>query len=152
MSPVETLPQQGLILCSPLPWMQVLPDLLLPPSLRRWKFALLLGFSTSWPGFYSVCVLKHSSCVQLFVPPWAIDHQAPLSVGLSRQEYWSGLPCPPQGIFPTQGSNPHRFRLLHQQAGSLPLAPPGKPLLTSFPTWFFFWVMFLFYDWILYIP
>ena len=36
-----------------------------------------------------------------------------------------------QGIFPTQGSNPHVLHLLHWQAGSLPLAPPGKPLLIS---------------------
>ena len=34
-----------------------------------------------------------------------------------------------QGIFPTQGSNPHLLHLLHCQAGSLPLAPPGKPLI-----------------------
>ena len=53
-----------------------------------------------------------------------MDCQAPLSMGFSRQEYWSGLPCPPPGIFPTQGSNP---RLLHWQVDSLPLNP-GKPL------------------------
>ena len=42
----------------------------------------------------------------------------------------SGLPCPPlQGISPTQGSNPHLLCLLHWQACSLPLAPPGKPHL-----------------------
>ena len=40
-----------------------------------------------------------------------------------RQEYWSGLPFPPPGIFPTQGLN---SCLLHWQAGSLPLTPPGK--------------------------
>ena len=34
---------------------------------------------------------------------WTIAHQAPLSMGFSRQEYWSGLPFPFQGIFPTQG-------------------------------------------------
>ena len=50
--------------------------------------------------------------------------QAPLSVQLSGQEYWSGLPCPPPGVFPTQGSNPCLLRLLHWQAGSLPLVPP----------------------------
>ena len=38
--------------------------------------------------------------------PWTIAHRAPLSMGFSRQEYWSRLPCPPQGIFPTQRSNP----------------------------------------------
>ena len=38
--------------------------------------------------------------------PWAVAHQAPVSMEFSRQEYWSGLPCPPPGVFPTQGSNP----------------------------------------------
>ena len=48
--------------------------------------------------------------------------------GYSRQEYWSGLPCPPSGwVFPTQESNPGLLWLLHQQAGSLPLRPSGKP-------------------------
>ena len=37
------------------------------------------------------------SRVQLFVTPWAVARQAPLSMGFSRQEYWSGLPCPPPG-------------------------------------------------------
>ena len=58
--------------------------------------------------------------------PWTVAHQAPLSMGFSRQEYWSGWTCPPQGIFPTQGSNPHLLCFLHWQAGSLSLAPPGK--------------------------
>ena len=48
-------------------------------------------------------------------------------MGFSRQEYWSGLPCPLHGIFPTQGSNPRFLCLLHWQAGSSPLAPPGTP-------------------------
>ena len=56
--------------------------------------------------------------------------EAPLSMGFSRQEYWSGLPCPPpQGIFPTQGSNLHLLRILHWQADSLPLGHLGSPLL-----------------------
>ena len=46
----------------------------------------------------------------------------------SRQEYWSGLPCPPPGIFPTQGSNLCLLRLLHRQADSLPLSHWGSPL------------------------
>ena len=48
-------------------------------------------------------------------------------MGFSRQEYWSGLPYLLQGIFPTQGLNPRLLCLLHWQAGSLSLAPPGKP-------------------------
>ena len=50
------------------------------------------------------------------------------SMGSSRQEYWSGLPCPPPGIFLTQESSLHLFCLLHWQAGSLPIAPAGKPI------------------------
>ena len=46
-------------------------------------------------------------------------------VEFSRQEYWSGLPSPPPGILPNQGLNPPLLCLLHRQAGSLPLAPPG---------------------------
>ena len=40
-----------------------------------------------------------------FSTPWIVAHQAPLSVGFPRQEYWSGLPLPSPGIFQTQGSN-----------------------------------------------
>ena len=41
-----------------------------------------------------VCMLSHFSHVQLFVILWTVAHQAPLSMGFSRQEYWSGLPFP----------------------------------------------------------
>ena len=64
---------------------------------------------------------------------WTVAHQAPLSMGFSRQEYWSGSPCPPPGIVPTQRLNPHLSRLLHGQAGSLPTAPPGKPMISAYP-------------------
>ena len=52
------------------------------------------------------CLCLHAKSLQLFVTPCTVARQAPLSVGFFRQEYWSGLPCPPlQGIFLTQGSN-----------------------------------------------
>ena len=57
---------------------------------------------------------------------WKAVHQTPLSMGFSRQEYWSELPCLPLGDLPTQGLNPHLLLFLHWQASSLPLAPPGK--------------------------
>ena len=50
-------------------------------------------------------MLSHFSCVQLFVILQTIVPLAPLSMGFSRQEYWSGLPCPPQGIFLMLGFN-----------------------------------------------
>ena len=49
------------------------------------------------------CVFSH---VQLFVAPWAVAHQAPLSVGFSRQEYWRELPRPPLGDFSDPGIKP----------------------------------------------
>ena len=45
-------------------------------------------------------VLSH---VCLFVTPWTVALQAPLSMGVSRQEYWSGLPCPPPADLPDPG-------------------------------------------------
>ena len=50
-------------------------------------------------------MLSHSSHVRLFVILWTVAWQAPLSMGPSRQEYWSELPCLPPDIFHTQGSN-----------------------------------------------
>jgi len=73
------------------------------------------------------CMLSHFSSISLFVTPWTVAHQAPLSMGFSRQEYWSGLPSFLQGIFPTQELNPCLFCLLHWQAGSLPLSHQGSP-------------------------
>ena len=61
------------------------------------------------------------SHVQLFATLWTVDHQAPLSMGLSRQEYWSGLPCPPPGDLPNPEIKPVALVSLHWQADSLPL-------------------------------
>ena len=51
-------------------------------------------------------VLSRLSSVQLFVTTWTVPHQALLSVGFSRQEYWSGLPCPPPRDLPDPGITP----------------------------------------------
>ena len=50
-----------------------------------------------------VCMLSHFSFIQLFATPWSVALQAPLSIEFSRQEYWSGLPCPPPGNLPNSG-------------------------------------------------
>ena len=75
-------------------------------------------------------VLSRFSCVQLCATPWTVALQAALSMGFSRQEYWSGLPFPSPRDFP--GPEIELLFLmsnLHWQAGSLPLVPPGKPLV-----------------------
>ena len=74
-----------------------------------------------------VCVLSCFSCVQLFVTPWTVAHQAPLSLGFSRQEHWSGLPCPPPGDLPDPGTEPASLMSPALQVRSSPLVPPGKP-------------------------
>ena len=73
-------------------------------------------------------VLSHFSRIQLFATLWTVVCQAPLSMGISRQEYWSGLPCHPPRDLQDSGIKPTTLCLQHWQANSLPLAPPGKPL------------------------
>ena len=62
---------------------------------------------------------------------WTVAHHALLSMGFSRQEYWSGLPCPPSGDLFDPGIKPalnlHLLCPLHWQVGSLPLTTSGKP-------------------------
>ena len=52
------------------------------------------------------CKLSHFSCVQLSETSWTSAHPAALSMGFSRQEYWSGLPFPPPGDLPDPGIEP----------------------------------------------
>ena len=70
--------------------------------------------------FFFMCTHFFSN-VWLFVTPWTIVHQASLFMGLSYQEYWSGLHFLLQGIFLTQGLNLCLLKLLHWQLDSLPL-------------------------------
>ena len=72
-----------------------------------------------------VRVLSRFSHVQLFVTPWTVAHQPPLSVEFSRQEYWSGCHFLLQGIFLTQGSNPG---LLHCRQILYHLNQQGSPI------------------------
>ena len=51
-------------------------------------------------------MLSCFSRVRLFTTLWTVAHQAPLSMGFSRQEYWSGLPWPPPGDLPDPGIKP----------------------------------------------
>ena len=60
-----------------------------------------------------MCVSSGFGHVLLCVALWTVTHQAPLSMEFSRQEYWSGLPCPPPGRLLTQGSNSCLLSLLH---------------------------------------
>ena len=68
------------------------------------------------------------SHVSLFSTPWTAACQAPLSMGFFRQEYCSGLPCPPPGDLPNPGIEPSSPAL---QEDSLPSEPPEKPKNTG---------------------
>ena len=72
------------------------------------------------------CAKLLQSCL-ILCDPMDCSLQAPLSMDSNRQEHWSGLPCPPPGDLPDSGIDPCLLCPLHCQAGSLPLAPPGKP-------------------------
>ena len=61
------------------------------------------------------------------VTPWTVAHQAPLSMGLSRQAYWSGLPRPPPGDLPNSGIKPVSAVAPALQADSSPLSHWGSP-------------------------
>ena len=78
--------------------------------------------------YNACCMPNHLSHVQLFVTLWTVACQAPLSMGFSRQEYWSGLPCPSPGDLPDPGIERRLVCPLHWQAGSSLLVPPGSPL------------------------
>ena len=68
---------------------------------------------------------KSHSCIQLYVTLCTIAHQSPLSLGFSRQEYWTGLPCPPPGDLPNPGIKPT----------SLPSPALAGGLFTTITTW-----------------
>ena len=74
-----------------------------------------------------LCLLSHFSHVRLFTISWTVAQQAPLSVGFSRQEYWSGLPCPPPGDLPDPEIEPGSPPTSALQVDSLPLSHQGSP-------------------------
>ena len=89
-----------------------------------------------WFSFLCICMyvyiyaftLSRFSYVWLFATLWRVARQAPLSMGFSRQKYWSGLWCPPPGKSFRLRDGTCVSCLLHWQACSLPPAPPRKPV------------------------
>ena len=83
------------------------------------------------------CELKWSEVAQscpALCDPWTVAHQAPPSMGFSRQECWSGLPFPSPGDLPDPGIKPSSLIL---QADALTSAPPGKPFVSLWFPFFF---------------
>ena len=94
-----------------------------------WKFWKTVNYFTNVRcKSYALCACmqSHFSPVWIFETPWTVAHQATLSMGFSRQEYWSGRPCPPPGDLPNPGSEPVSlmFSCIGRQVLYLLLVPP----------------------------
>ena len=100
MSIESVMPSNRLILCRPLP----LPSLTFP-SIRVFtkESVLHIRWLKYWSFSFSISPSNEYSGLISFVILWTVAHQAPLSMGFSRQEYWSGLPCPAPGDLPNPG-------------------------------------------------
>ena len=74
----------------------------------------------------SIGKAKLPSCVGLSATPWTVVYPAAPSLGFSRKEYWSGLPFPSPGYFPTQGKDLGKPIYSYFPSVALPSEPPGK--------------------------
>ena len=140
MSIESVMPSNHLILCHPL---FLLPSIF--PTIRvfssesalrvrwpkYWSFSFNISPSSEHPELISfrmdssfLLIFPSFSRVRLFATPWTVAYQAPLSMGFSRQEYWSGLPFPSPGDLPNPGIEPGSPAL---QTNALLSKPPGKP-------------------------
>ena len=81
-----------------------------------------------------VCVCVWLSRVQLFVTPWTVARQAPLSLGVARQEYWSGLPFPPPEDLPDPGTEATSLVSPALQVDSSLLSHRRRPTHTNIHT------------------
>ena len=70
----------------------------------------------------------HAQLCPTLCDPTDCSPPSPLSMGFSRQDYWSGLPCPPPGDFPDPGIEPTFLAYLALAGGFLTTEPPGKPV------------------------
>ena len=83
----------------------------------------------NWTILYYICarMLSCFSCVRLCAALWTLACRAPPSLGFSRQEFWSGLPCPPSGDLPDPGIKPASHFSCIGRPGFLPLCHLGSP-------------------------
>ena len=105
--------------------------------LQNWKRSVFIsitekGNAKECSNYRTIALISHTSKVKvkslshvwLFATLWTVAYQAYLSMGFSRQEYWSGLPFPSPGDLPDPGTEPRSPTL---RADTLPSEPPGKP-------------------------
>ena len=103
---------------------------------RGWTCVSYIGsrfFTTETPVCVCVCVLSRLSRVQLFATPWTVACHAPLSMGFSRQEYWSGVPFPSPGdlhhpgMEPVSLTSPALAGRFFTTSATWEVLTPGKP-------------------------
>ena len=82
-----------------------------------------------WDGVCCGCCSVVSDCAT----PWTVAHQAPLSTGFSRPEYWSGLPFPSPGDLPNPGIEPMSPAFPALASIFSTTEPPGKPQIGAYP-------------------
>ena len=95
---------------------------------RRRLFLALTADQRQLP-VSALCVLNRFSHIQLFVIPWTIVHQVPLSMGFSSQEYWSRMPFPSAGDLPNPGIQPRLLFPLLWETDFLLVVPLENPYL-----------------------
>ena len=88
-----------------------------------------LGSTSGWEGALEKGKATHSSILAWKIP-WTIAHQAPLSMGFPRQEYYSGLPFPSPGDLPDLGNEPEFLEPPALAGRFFTTAPLGKPKLS----------------------
>ena len=97
-------------------------------TLEIWEKKVFLSLFSCFNMYTRHMLCAVPSCSILFnsVTPGTVAHQAPLAMGFSGQEYWSGLPCPPPGDLPNPRIKPRSSTL---QVDSLPSETLGKPMV-----------------------
>ena len=131
---LATFIQFPLLLPLPLPQLMY-PDLFFPISLLAclvlWYDDLQYSVSSCFTaqGFHACMGAQLLSHIRLFATLCTVARQAPLSLGFSRQECWSGLPFPSSGDLPDPEIKPQSSVL---QANSLQFKPPGKPIVIPY--------------------
>ena len=107
-----------------------------------WEWESIPGKENSWVKMWRPEITQHTCaqgihvcmCIQslsrvwLFVIPWTVAHQAPLSMGFPRQEYWRGLPFPPPGDLPNPGIELATLEVPALEGKFFTTEPPGNPL------------------------
>ena len=97
----------------------------LPWFKYQWENFQSTGYSRN---IFSCRYAQSLSHVLLFATPWTVAHQAPLSTGFPRQEYWSGLPFPSPGDLPGSGNEPVPPVSPAQADGFFTTEPHEKPI------------------------